>query len=37
MENIAENINWLITALTFLGGIYMYFNHTSRSYKQQKR
>lgn len=37
MENIAENINWLITALTFLGGIYMYFNHTYRLNQQQKK
>lgn len=37
MENIAENINWLITVLTFLGGIYMYFNHTYRLNQQQKK
>lgn len=35
LENIAENINWLITALTFLGGLYMYVNHTHRLNKQQ--
>lgn len=37
MENIAEYINWLITALTFLGSIYMYFNHTYRLNQQQKK
>ncbi len=24
MKNIIENIDWLITAFTFLGGIYVY-------------
>lgn len=35
MENFGENINWLITSLTFLGGVYMYFNHNHRLNKQQ--
>lgn len=37
MENFGENINWLITALTFLGGIYMYVNHTYRLNQQQNK
>ena len=35
MKNIIENIDWLITAFTFLGGIYMYINHTRRLNQQQ--
>lgn len=37
MENFGENINWLITSLTFLGGVYMYFNHNHRLNKQQRK
>lgn len=37
MESFVENINWLVTALTFLGGIYMYFNHTHRLNEQQRK
>ena len=35
MKNIIENIDWLITAFTFLGGTYMYINHTRRLNQQQ--
>lgn len=35
MENIAENINWLIISLTFLGSAYIYVDHTHRLNKQQ--
>ena len=35
MKNIIENIDWLITAFTFLGGIYMYINNTRRLNQQQ--
>ena len=37
MESFVESINLLVTALTFLGGIYMYFNHTHRLNEQQKK
>ena len=35
MDGIVENIDWLITLFTFIGGIYMYVNHTRRLNNQQ--
>lgn len=35
MQNIQQNIEWLIIAFTFLGGIYMYVNHTRKLNNQQ--
>ena len=37
MDGIVENIDWLITLFTFIGGIYMYVNHTRRLNNQQKK
>lgn len=37
MKGIVENIDWLITLFTFIGGIYMYVNHTRRLNNQQKK
>ena len=37
VQTVIFIIHWLITALTFLGGIYMYFNHTYRLNQQQKK
>lgn len=37
MESILQNIEWLTIAFTFLGGIYMYVNHTRKLNKQQEK
>lgn len=37
MENILQSIEWLTIFLTFLGGIYMYVNHTRKLNKQQEK
>lgn len=37
MKDIVENIDWVITLVTFLGGVYMYVIHTHRLNSQQKQ
>lgn len=41
MENVIENwteyLNWLMTFLAFMGGIFMYFNHTRKLNQQQTK
>lgn len=37
MNNTLQSIEWLMVGITFIGGIYMYVNHTRKLHEQQEK